>query len=587
VSGAALLQGERIDRPIFREPAAPAPATAIQQAHFRLMVLMLLFMLVTTAIGLRLLQLWVFGSGYRSHVAAVQAPRGEIVDRNGTPMATTVQSWAIAVNPQAILGDRNAIAARLAELMPEKTEAQYKAILWSKHKKFVWLSTQAVPALVSQVHAIGDPGIMEMRQQQRLYPQAMLAGHVLGYSQQVENPRTHKEEVTGIGVERFFDDDLKAGKNVRLTIDSRVQAAVEGEIARRMAEVSAVGGAGVVMDVNTGEVIALASLPSINPNAPLRNAADFNNHDMINKATMATFELGSTFKMITFANAIENGVITNWSRRYDVGKPLIVGGRPIRDDEPMKRPLTIPEIMTYSSNIGTSQIAVELGEQRIKAMFHKLHFYERTGIELRERGMPQVPGYWAQSTVMTTSFGHGIAVTPLHLAEAFAALANGGIWHPATLSPRDPSKPVPSERIISEATSAKIRQLMRLVVLQGTGTNANAPGLRVGGKTGTAEKNVNGHYIKSANITTFAGVFPMDHPRYVILTLLDDAKASKGTYGFKTAGWMTAPLAKRIVARIGPLLGVTPTMDPRMDVDESDLMPLLMEKKDPSKNVVE
>jgi cell division protein FtsI (penicillin-binding protein 3) len=580
VNAPVSIRVQQLDRPLFRDPAAVAPPQPLQQAHSRLMMMMLLFMLVTAAIGLRLLQLYVFGSGYERRAAVAVAPRGMIVDRNGTPLATTVQSWAIAVNPQNILGDRNAIAHRLAELLPEKTEAQYRAILWSKRKKFVWLSEQAVPELVQKIHAIGDPGIMEMRQQQRLYPQAMLAGHVLGYSQQVENPRTHKEETTGIGVERFFDEDLKSGKQVRLTLDSRVQAALEGEILRRMGEVSAVGGAGVIMDANNGEVLALASLPSINPNTPLKFQGE-----MQNKATLSTYELGSTFKMITFANAIESGVITNWNRMFDVSHPLQLGGHTIHDDEPMKRSLSVPEVMTYSSNIGTSLIADELGASRIQTMFRKLGFYDRTNIELRERGMPQVPKYWARTTVMTTSFGHGIAVTPLHLAEAFAALANGGTWHPATLVPRDPSKPVPGHRVISEATSAKMRQLMRLVVLQGTGTNANAPGLRVGGKTGTAEKIVNGHYTKSANITTFAGAFPMDNPRYVVLVVLDDAKASKGTYGFKTAGWMTAPLAKRVVARVAPILGLKPELG--RDVDVSDLMPLLLEKKDPSKNVVE
>ena len=573
------IRADTLQRPLFRTPEPAVAAQPLGQSHFRLMVVMLLFMLVTLAIGLRLVQLCLFGGYNGRGGAAIAERRGDILDRNGMPLATTIQSWAIAVNPQNILGDRNAIAARLAVLIPTRTEAQYRAILWSKRKKFVWLAERARPELVQAIHAIGDPGIMEMRQTQRLYPQASLAGHVLGYSQIVEDARTHKETITGIGVERYFDADLKAGKPLRLTIDSRVQAAVEGELARRMAEVSAVGAAGIVMDARTGEVLALASLPTINPNTPLRYQTD-----MQNKATLSTYELGSTFKMITFANAIESGVITNWGRMIDVSHPINVGGHIIHDDEPMHRSLSIPEIMTFSSNIGTSMIATELGQDRIKAMFHKLHFYERTGIELRERGMPQVPSYWAQSTVMTTSFGHGIAVTPLHLAEAFAALANGGVWHSATLIPRDPSKPVPGERIVSEATSAKMRQLMRLVVLQGTGTNANAPGLRMGGKTGTAEKITNGRYNKGANITAFAGAFPMENPRYVVLTMLDDAKASKGTYGFKTAGWMTAPLAKRIAARVGPLLGVMPRQD--VDVDESDLMPLILEKKAPGKNEI-
>jgi cell division protein FtsI (penicillin-binding protein 3) len=446
-------------------------------------------------------------------------------------------------------------------------------MLYSK-RKFIWLRQPALPALVERVHALGEPGLLLLREPRRLYPQAQLGGHVLGYAQ------VGDKGLTGIGVERFLDSELKQGKDIALAMDIRVQAALEGEISRRMAETSAVGGAGIVLDVDSGEVLALASLPSFNPNNPGRDLVT-----MADKATLLTYEMGSTFKMLTFADAIESGVITDWSKTYDVSAPLRIGGHTIHDDEPKHRPLTIPEVMTFSSNIGTAKIAEEIGPDRIQAFFRKFGMFEPTNIELRERGSPQLPPDWGRSAVMTTAFGHGIAVTPLHLAEAYAALANGGVWHPATLLKRDPAKPVPSKRLISEAVSAKVRQLMRLVVLQGTGTNADAAGLRVGGKTGTAEKIVNGRYVKNSNITTFAGAFPMDHPRYVVLVMLDDAKASKGTYGFKTAGWMTAPLARRVIARIGPLLGVQPQLD--KDIDVSDLMPFLAEKKVPGKNAFE
>lgn len=580
MNATAAIRARHDDRAIFRDPPPDPAAPDLAVTHLRLMVLMLLFMIVTALIAGRMAQLWLFADRGGGGGAAAAVPRGDIVDRNGMPLATSIQAWAIAVNPQAILGDRDAIARRLAELMPERSVAQYRAILWSKKRKFLYLRNPALPSLVAQVHAIGEPALMEMRETQRLYPQATLAGHALGYAQIVDNPRTHKPELTGIGIERYFDADLRRGRNVALSLDGRVQAALEGEIARRISEVSAVGGAGVVMDIRTGEVLALASLPSINPNAPLRVLAD-----IPNKATQSTYELGSTFKMLTFADAIERGVLTDMAKTYDVSAPIRIGGHTIHDDEPMHRALTVPEVMTYSSNIGTAKIAEEIGPERIQAFFRTLGFYDTTGIELRERGHPQVPHYWARTTVMTTAFGHGIAVTPLHLAEAYAALANGGILRRATLLKHDPATPVAGKRVISEATSARIRQLMRLVVLQGTGTNANAPGLRVGGKTGTAEKVVAGGYAKNANVTVFAGAFPMDAPRYVVLVMLDDAKASKGTYGFKTAGWMAAPLAKRVVARIGPLLGIRP--DTSHDIDVSDLMALLAEKKDPGKNVVE
>ena len=578
----AALRIDRAERVELREAAAVVNPLGIAQQ--RLMGLMLLFMLISALIALRLVQICLFGATDSRGGGAAAAERGEILDRNGQPLATTIKLWAVAVNPQKILGDRNALAIKLNHLMPERSAADYRRILFGK-RKFMYLRQPAPPELAAAVHALGEPGMLLLSESHRLFPQGAMAGHLLGYSQLVEDGRGHTA-VTGIGIERYFNDELVAGKPIQLAVDTRVQAAVEGEIARRMAETQAKGGAGIVLDVHTGEVLAMASLPDINPNAPFKDVDPRDQTVMINKATQAVYELGSTFKMLTFANAIEHGVITDFAQKYDVTHPIQVGRFRIKDDEPKKRWITTPEVMTFSSNIGTAQIAQAIGADQINAFFRTLGLDRRTNIELRERGQPQFPAYWAQSTVMTTAYGHGIAVTPLHLAQAFAALANGGVLHPATLLKHQPGQAVPGKRVISEATSARMRQLMRLVVLQGTGTNANAPGLRVGGKTGTAEKvNQNGGYDRNANITVFAGVFPIDQPRYVTLVVLDDARPTKQSYGFKTAGWMTAPLAKRIIARIGPLLGVQP--DLTQDIDVSDLMPLILEKKDPSKNVAE
>ncbi len=573
-----IERGERI-------PLTPETAGPMAVAQQRLMVIMLLFAIITAVITLRLVQICLISGKDGKNGAAPAALRGEILDRNGVPLATTIKLWSIAINPQEILTNKDNLAVNLARLMPEHSLAWYRSILYSKTRKFVWLRHPASPNLAQAVQALGEPALKLAPEPHRLFPQGVLAGHLLGYSQMVEDGH-HKETLTGIGIERAFDDQLKAGKSVTLSVDTRVQAAVEKEVQRRIDETSAEGGAGVVLDVDTGEVLAMASLPDINPNAPLRGLTKDNQRIMINKVTQATYEHGSTFKMLTFANAIENGVITDMAHRYDVTHPLHVGRFMIKDDEPQKRPITTPEVMTFSSNIGTAQIADQLGAPRVDAFFRKFGLDKRTNIEIRERGQPLYPTYWSQAAVMTTAYGHGIAVTPLHVAQAFAALANGGVLHPATLIKHQDGQPVPSTRVISEATSARIRQLMRLVVLQGTGTNADAPGLRVGGKTGTAEKvNEHGGYNRNANVTVFAGVFPMDHPRYVTLVVLDNARPSKQTFGFKTAGWMTAPLGKRIIARIGPLLGVRPDLS--TDIDVSDLMPLILEKKVPGKNAIE
>jgi cell division protein FtsI (penicillin-binding protein 3) len=558
---------------------APAPLDAappLGLAQQRLMIVMLLFALVTGVIGVRLMHICLFGqpeTGRRAPAASLDLP--DLIDRNGVKLATGISTWVIAVNPGKINGDRNAIAQRLAELIPERDVAYYRRMLFSK-RKFVYLRRPASPELVTAINAIGDPGLLLLREQRRLYPQAQLGGHVLGY--------IDRDGIAQAGMEKVLQAKIAKGAHydgpLALSIDSRVQAALESELNAAMTRYSAVGASGVVLDIKSGELMAMTSLPSFNPNAPGRDALN-----AANKATYFTYELGSTFKMLTVANAMETGVVTDMGKRYDATQSLHVGGFTIRDDHPKGRWLTIPEVLTYSSNIGTARMADEIGTERAVAFFKKLGFDRPTDLELFERGKPQFPSFWARTTLMTTAYGHGIAVTPLHLAQAYAALANGGLWHPVTLLKHKPGQPIESRRIVSEATSWRVRQLMRLVVTQGTGGNADAPGMRVGGKTGTAEKVEGGRYSRRANLTAFAAVFPLDEPRYVVVTMLDDPKATKETYGFKTAGWNVAPVTRKVIARVGPLLGVRP--DVTRDIDVSDLMPLIKEKKEPGKNAVE
>jgi cell division protein FtsI (penicillin-binding protein 3) len=555
-------------------PAEGQPALGIAQQ--RLMVIMLLFMLVTAVIGARLVQICLFGGQDGSGKGAATGPLlPDLVDRNGIKLATGINTWVIAVNPQKINGDRAAIADRLAVLLPERDAAYYRRILFSK-RKFVYLRRPAAPEVVAAVNAIGDPGLLLLREQRRLYPQAQLAGHVLGY--------IDRDGIAQAGMEKVLQVRRAEGVGtpgpIALSIDSRVQAALESELGAAMAKLSAVGASGIVLDVRTGEVLALTSLPSFNPNAPGRDVLD-----AANKATYFTYELGSTFKMLTVANAMESGVVTDMGKKYDATQALHVGGFTIHDDHPKNRWLTVPEVLVYSSNIATARMADEIGTDRAIAFFKKLGFDQPTDIELFERGKPQFPSFWARTTLMTTAYGHGIAVTPLHLAQAYAALANGGVWHPVTLLKHQPGAQIAGRRIVSEATSWRVRQLMRLVVTQGTGGNADAPGLRVGGKTGTAEKAVGGRYAHHSLITTFVSVFPTDAPRYVVLAMLDEPHGTKETYGFATAGWTAAPVIKKVVARIGPLLGVRP--DATKDIDVSDLMPLIAQKKEPGKNAIE
>ncbi|WP_076072591.1 peptidoglycan D,D-transpeptidase FtsI family protein [Sphingomonas montana] len=547
-------------------------------ANFRLMVMMLLFIFVTGIVGARLLWLAIASDGPQALATprGLVPDRGDIVDRNGMPLATTIDAWSIAVHPNKIIGDPALLAYRLAELMPQKTEAQYLAILTSP-KKFAYLSRRAVPELVKAVNGLGEPAIEFRREPERLYPQASLAAHVLGWIDQNGNAASGMEKV----LDARLSDPAQRERPVALSIDSRVQAAMETELSAAMTKHSAIGATGLVLDVDTGEIVAMSSLPSFNPNRTGNVPYEL----LLNKAVSNVYELGSTFKMLTMANAIESGVVTSMGKRYDATHALAVGGFHIRDDHPQNRWLNAPELLVHSSNIATARIADELGPRRTQAFFRKVGFGDPVDIEVGGRARPLWPKYWARTTTMTVAYGHGIAVTPLHLASAYAALVNGGVWRPATLLKREGAAVPAGRRVISPATSDRMRQLMRLVVMKGTGRKADAPGLRIGGKTGTAEKPNAGGYDRNTNVSTFAAVFPMDKPRYVVIAMLDSPKGTADTFGFTTAAWTAGPVISRVVQRIGPMLGIRP--DDRADVDESELLPLLWEPKGANPNAAE
>ena len=535
---------------------------SVALVHFRLMVVMLMFVGITSVIGLRLAYLTIFADRSTADNAAngLIPPRANLTDRNGVVLAGTIDAWKIGVHPRKIIGDRDVIAAELARLMPNRSEAQYRAIL-NSGRSFFYLKHEALPALVQKVNAIGEPGIVFEREPRRYYPQGGLAAHVIGWTDQDGKAVSGME----LALDRRLSDTARLDKPVALSIDSRVQAAMESELNSAMATYRAIGATGIVLDVHTGEIIAMASLPEFDPNAPSRAPVE----NLASKVTLNVYELGSTFKMITAANAIENGVVHSMTERWDATAPLHIGRFTIKDDHPTRRWLNLPELIAHSSNIATARVADELGPQRTVAMFRKLGFDKPVDIELGARGMPLWPKYWARVTTMTVAYGHGIAVTPLHLANAYAALANGGIWRPATLVRRDADHIPGGRRVISPETSARMRQLMRLVATNGTARKANVAGFRVGGKTGTAEKPYQGGYKRNALVSTFAGVFPMDAPRYVVIAMLDEPHGTAETGGYATAGQVAAPSVGRIISRIGPLLGVIP--DETRDVDMSDL----------------
>ncbi|WP_446653574.1 peptidoglycan D,D-transpeptidase FtsI family protein [Blastomonas sp.] len=534
-------------------------------AQVRLVAVLALFGLGAGAILLRLTFIGVFGEQAQAATrgALVDPGRGDIVDRNGVPLARTIDGYAIRVVPSKLIGDRKVLAAKLAEIFPDTSEERFLKLL--SRTKPTYLRHRAIPEEVNRVHALGEVGIEFPREKERFYPQLQLAAHVLGY--------VHPDGHGVSGMERAMDAELIDPKKrltpSALSIDIRVQAALEDELGKGMKAYDAKAAAGIVLDVETGEVMAMTSLPSFNPNQFNANSVAFE----ANQVTYRFFELGSTFKPLTVAAAIDAGTVTNLSRRYDASRPLKVAGFQIRDSHSSGRWLNVPETLVHSSNIVTAQIADELGPERLQAVMRKLHFDRQADINLRERAKPLWPAQWGRLTNMTVAYGHGIAVTPLHLASAYAAMVNGGLYRPATLLKLNPADVPRGERVFKASTSARMNQLLRMIVRDGTGRKAEAPGFRVGGKTGSAEKPGAGGYRRSSVVATFAAAFPMDKPRYVVIVMIDEPSGNSASSFQRTAGWTAAPVVAKLVPRIGPMLGVIP--DDRRDVDVSELMPLL------------
>lgn len=507
--------------------------------------------------------------------------RGEIVDRNGVPLAREFRAYSLWFNPAAmtegssLIHTPEEIADGLQRIFPDLDRGEAIARLSSGQAGYIRKSI--LPEDANKVHALGEPALEFPLEATRYYPQGSMAAHVLGY---VDSYGKGK-----VGMEEAFNDQLvspggRASPAV-LSIDFRVQSALEDELGRAMAESHAKGAGGVILDVDTGEVLALASLPSFDPNrvkptdmvVPEAQARMGEVPSGFNRVTNQVYELGSTFKPLAVASAIDAGVITDLGRRWPA-KPLHVGRFTIKDSHDMGSSLNLPETLIHSSNVVTAQIADELGGARLKKTMEALGMNERPYIELPARGFPIWPkGEWPRLRTMTVSYGHGIAVTPLHLASAYAAMVNGGIWRPATLERLDPSEVPAGRRVFKASTSARMRQLLRMIVEYGTGRKADAPGFRIGGKTGSAEKPGVGGYRRHSLISTFAAAFPMDKPRYVVIAMMDEPQGTPATSFQRTAAWNAAPAVGRIVPRVGPLLGIMP--DETRDIDITDLKPLI------------
>ena len=540
--------------------------------HQRLMFGMLVYAGIIAIIALRLIYLAAFGdhAGRKGGLVDLTPERGDIVDRDGQALARTIDAWTIGLQPSKVIGNKLDLAEQAGRADAGEGRGHLSRRCSGRAAASIYLRRRAPPGLVAAINALGEPGLALEREPDRLYPQTSLAAHVIGY--------TDIDGKGNAGIERAFDEQLRdparRGQPIVLSISSRVQQALEHELGDAMTHFSAIGAAGVVMDIHSGEVLAMTSLPQLNPNAAGQGTPEAR----FNRATLGVYELGSTFKPFTVAMAMDAGIIKSMGQMYNCPQALHVAGRTINDTHPFGRACSVAEIMKESSNIGTAQIADQIGPTRQKEFLRKMGFLDKVNVELKERGRTLTPGKnWNQIETMTVGYGHGIAVTPLHLATGYATLFNGGVYRPATLLKVDRSHAAgKGHRVFSEETSYKMRALLRLVVMKGTGKKADAPGYRVGGKTGTAQKIIGGHYSNSVNVTSFAGVFPMDEPRYVIVVMLDEPKATAETFGFTTAGWNVAPVVSKTVSRIAPMLGVRP--DKNREPNMAEVLPYVHEK---------
>jgi len=525
---------------------------ALETGRNRLMVAAVVMTLAFGVIAARLVDLTVMNTGDEPRRASVSASvtevvsRADILDRNGVVLATSLPTASLYADPKSVLDPVDA-ATGLVKVLPDLDRDDVIRKLTS-NGRFVWIARNLTPQQKFDVNRLGLPGLAFQQGERRVYPNGRLASHILGLT---------TVDGDGVaGIERRFDQSLRSGGGaVTLSIDIRAQAILQEELSATMAEFRALGAAGVVMDVDTGEIIAMASLPDYDPNNPVevRGEAGFN------RATKGVYEMGSTFKLFTAAMALDTDTVTLKSG-YDASHPIKIARFRISDYHAENRWLSVPEIILHSSNIGSAKMAMDVGTQRQQEYLGRFGLLTASDLELPEIGTPLLPTTWRPINTMTISYGHGIAVSPLQLANGVSSLVNGGYKRPSTLlKVEDTARP--GHRVLSARTSLEMRGLMRLVVSAGTGRKAEVPGYLIGGKTGTADKQKGRGYDRSRRIASFVGAFPMSNPRYTVLVVIDEPKGTKRTFNYATGGWVAAPAVGRIVSRIGPVVGIAPDMD--------------------------
>ena len=490
------------------------------------------------------------------------AARADIVDANGTVLATSLPTVLLMADARKIL-DASEVAHQLTQVLPDLDAEKLTKDLETA-KRYITIRRHVTPRQYYAINKLGIAGLEFMPDESRIYPAGSVTSHILGYTD-IDN--------NGIaGLEKSQNARLQNQQEpLQTTIDLRLQTILHRELSNAIQEFHALGAAGVIMDVTTGEILSLVSLPDFDP----QNAGEADDNTKFNRATLGVYEMGSTFKTFNTAMALDSGLVKA-NERFDTTHNIEIGNKTIRDFHASKYSLNVAEIFMESSNIGSARMAEKVGTARQRDFLTRLGLTQKSPIELPEVGAPIVPPStsWRDTTTMTISFGHGIAVNAVQLCAAAASIVNDGFVVRPTLikKPHAANEQELQERIISSRTSAQMRALMRLVVKHGTAKQAEVPGYIVGGKTGTADKISGRHYNENARMSSFIGIFPANAPRYVVFTLLDDPKGNAKTYGFATGGWTAAPVTGRIVSQIGPLLNLPPVERDVIAVAEQQLL---------------
>lgn len=534
------------------EPDGPRKR-ALEVSHSRVLLGASLFAVVFLVIAARLVAITLLPDGADTATAAPAKiktiDRADIVDRNGVVLATSLATASLYANPSQV-PDPDEAAEMLNSVLPDLNIASTAAKLDSD-RGFIWLRRDLTPRQQQAVNRLGLPGIYFQAESKRVYPQGNLTAHLVGF--------TDVDSRGLAGVERSFDDLLQGGERpLQLSIDVRIQHILHEELSRAIADFSGIGGAGIILDLKSGEVLALVSLPDFDPARPGEASEDAR----FDRATLGLYEMGSTFKIFNTAIALDSGTVT-LADGFDATKPIRIGGHSINDYKGKHRFLTIPEIFTYSSNIGSAKMADLFGPEIQQAYLKRFGLMDKSPIELPEVGEPFYPSpkNWKRVNTMTVAYGHGISVNAIQLITAVGAVVSQGVLRDPTLLKRNSGETPAGTQVVSEQTSEQLRQLMRLVVQIGTGKKANAPGYLVGGKTGTADKQKGGGYATNTRLASFVAAFPMNDPRFAILAMVDEPEPNASSHGYATAGWVTAPVVGAVVQRIAPLYGLKPVPD--------------------------